>query len=78
MEGPLFKENGEDKFFYSINITDASYTQYEADYYIIKSSNSENYGKEYFFSISKLGCNAELFDFDNNKAYVKTSKSFLV
>ena len=73
---PLFKENEEEKFFKSINITDASVVQYEAEYYIIKSSNGENYGKEYFFSVSKVGCNAELFDFDNNRAYVKTSHSF--
>ena len=73
---PLFKENEEEKFFYSINITNASVVQYEAEYYIIKSSNSENYGKEYFFAVSKVGCNAELFDFENNRAYVKTSHSF--
>ena len=73
---PLFKENEEEKFFYSINITDASYMQYEGEGFIIKSSNGENYGKEYFFGISKVGCNAELFDFTNNKVYVKSSRSF--
>ena len=73
---PLFKKNEEEKFFNSINITDGSVVQYEAEYYIIKSSNEETYGKEYFFSVSKVGCNAELFDLDNNKAYVKTSHSF--
>ena len=74
---PLFKENEEEKYFYSINITDGSnYEQYEAEHFIIKSSNGENYGKEYFFSVSKVGCNAELFDFENDRVYVKTSRVF--
>ena len=73
---PLFKGNEEEKFFYSINITDVSVEQYEGEASFIKSSNGENYGKEYFFSVSKVGCNAELFDFENNRAYVKTSRSF--
>ena len=74
---PLFKENEEKKYFYSINITDGSnYEQYEAEHFIIKSSNGENYGKEYFFSVSKVGCNAELFDFENDRIYIETCRAF--
>ena len=73
---PLFKENEEEKFFKSINITDDNYQQYEGEGFIIKSNFAETYGKEYFFMVSKVGCNAEIFDFTNNRAYAKTSSSF--
>ena len=73
---PLFKENEEEKFFNSINITEDNYQLYEGEGFIIKSSFPEDYGKEYFFMVSKVGCNAELFDFTNNRAYIKTSRSF--
>ena len=51
--------------------------KYEAEAIVIKSSESgEKNGKEYFLSVSKLDCYAELFDFKNDKIYYKTVDQF--
>ena len=73
---PFFKDNNNEKLYYSINVEGEAYKKFEADSLIIKLSNNDNNGKEYYFSISKLECNAELFDFDNNKVYTKDVNSF--
>ena len=42
--------------------------KYESEAIVIKSSESgDGNGKEYFLSVSKLECYAELFDFENDK-----------
>ena len=77
---PFFKDKTNDKEtpYYSINVEfeGENYKKLEAVGIIIKLSNNENNGKEYFFSISKQSCNAELFDFDNDKVYTKLINSF--
>jgi hypothetical protein len=75
---PFFKDqsNNKDTPYYSINVEGENYKKFEAVGLIIKLNNNGNNGKEYFFSISKLECNAELFDFDNNKVYTKLVNSF--
>ena len=75
---PFFKDKSTNKEtpYYSIDVTNDNYRKFEHVGIIIKLSNNENNGKEYFFSISKLECNAELFDFDNDKVYTKTVDSF--
>ena len=75
---PFFKDksNYKETPYYSINIESADFRKLESVSIIIKLSNNENNGKEYFFSISKLECNAELFDFDNDKVYTKVVDSF--
>ena len=77
---PFFKNksNNKETPYYSINVEDAgeNYKSLEGDGIIIKLSSNENNGKEYFLSISKMACNAELFDFDNDKVYTKTVNSF--
>ena len=75
---PFFKDqsNNKETSYYSINVEDINYKKFEAVGLIIKLSNNGNNGKEYFFSISKLECNAELFDFDNNKVYTKLVNDF--
>ena len=75
---PFFKDqsNNKETSYYSINVEGDNYKKFEAVGLIIKLSNTGNNGKEYFFSISKLECNAELFDFDNNKVYTKQVNSF--
>ena len=51
--------------------------KYESEPMIIKSSESgSGNGKEYYLSVSKLECYAELFDFDNNAIYYKSLKQF--
>jgi hypothetical protein len=67
----FFKDesNNKETPYYSINIEGDDFKKFEGVGIIIKLSNSENNQKEYFFSISKMECNAELFDFENNKVY---------
>ena len=51
--------------------------KYESEAIVIKSSESgDGNGKEYFLSVSKLECYAELFDFENDKIYYKSMKKF--
>ena len=77
---PFFKDksNNKETPYYSINVEfdGDNFKTLEAVGLIIKLSNNENNGKEYFFSISKQACNAELFDFDNDKVYTKLINSF--
>ena len=75
---PFFKDktNNKETPYYSINVENENFLKLESVGIIIKLSNNENNGKEYFFSISKLECNAELFDFDNDKVYTKRVNSF--
>ena len=75
---PFFtdKSNNMETPYYSINVTTENYKKLEATGKIIKLSNTEDNGKEYFFSISKKACNAELFDFDNDMVYTKYVNSF--
>ena len=74
----FFKDesNNKETPYYSINIEGDDFKKFEGVGIIIKLSNSENNQKEYFFSISKMECNAELFDFENNKVYTKKIDSF--
>jgi len=75
---PFFKDksNNKETPYYSINIKTDNFRKFEGVGIIIKLSNRENNGKEYFFSISKLECNAELFDFENDMVYTKNIDSF--
>ena len=75
---PFFKDksNNKETSYYSINVTSENFKKYEGEGIVIKLSNNENNGKEYYFSISKLECNAELFDFDNDMVYTKYVDSF--
>ena len=75
---PFFKDksNNKETPYYSINIKSDNFRKFEGVGIIIKLSNRENNGKEYFFSISKLECNAELFDFENDMVYTKNVDSF--
>ena len=75
---PFFKDksNNKETPYYSINVKTDNYKKLEAIGKIIKLSNNEDNGKEYFFSISKKACNAELFDFDNDMVYTKYVNSF--
>ena len=75
---PFFKDksNNKETPYYSINVESNDFAKFESVGIIIKLSNNENNGKEYFFSISKLECNAELFDFENDKVYTKSVDSF--
>ena len=51
--------------------------KYEAEAIVIKSSESnENNGKEYFLSVSKLECYAEIFDFKNDNIYIRPVQNF--
>ena len=74
---PFFinKNNNEETPYYSVNVEgqDELLGNFEAEGIIIKDSNN---GKEYFFSVSKLGCYAEIFDFDNDKVYYKKVSVF--
>ena len=75
---PFFKDksNNEMTPYYSIDVQTENFKKLEGVGTIIKLSSNENKGKEYYFSISKLECNAELFDFDNDKVYTKYVDSF--
>jgi len=77
---PFFKDksNNKETPYYSINFEfdGDNFKKLEAVGLIIKLSNNENNGKEYFFSISKQACNADLFDFNNDKVYTKLINSF--
>ena len=74
---PFFKNktNSEETHFYSIN-TSTTNGQCEIESSIIKSSEPENFGKEYFFSLTKSDGYAELFDFDNEIAHSKLLTEF--
>ena len=62
--------------FYIKDLNNYYKEKLEADALIIKISGTLNNGKEYFMSISKLGCNAEIFDFDNYIVYYKSVRKF--
>ena len=65
--------------FYIIDIIGSEKGKFEADGLIIKTSgtvlNSLD-GNEYFMSVSKLDCYAEIFNFDTNIVYSKSVSSF--
>jgi hypothetical protein len=75
---PFFKDksNNKETPYYSINVEKNDFIKFESVGITIKLSNIENNGKEYYFSISKLECNAELFDFEDDKVYTKSVDSF--
>ena len=75
---PFFKDksNNKETPYYSINVEKDDFIKFESVGIIIKLSSIENNGKEYYFSISKLECNAELFDFEDDKVYTKSVDSF--
>ena len=75
---PFFinKTNNEETQYYSKDINHEDYKKLEAQGLIIKLSDIENNGKEYYLSVSKLECNAEMFDFENDEVYHKTVSSF--
>ena len=77
---PFFKDNQKETPYYIINVTgqeNKHYGKYEAASLIIKSSeNGSGNGKEYYFSISKLDCYGEIFDFENNKIYNRSVAKF--
>ena len=72
----LNKTNNEETPYYSKNITGENNKTLEFKGTIIKLSDSENNGKEYYLSLSKLLGNAELYDFDNDEVYHKTITDF--
>ena len=77
---PLFinkTTNGETPYYTTqvTNQTNGHSGKTEAVAEIIKFSEFGD-GKEYFFSISKLDCYGEIFDFDNDLMYQKSVKSF--
>ena len=71
---PFFTNNGEN-LFYSLNIQNDNNGNFEAVALIIKLTTE---GREYFMSVSKLECNAEIVDYLDNspKIYYKTTSSF--
>ena len=73
---PFFtnKTNNEETFYYSKTLDSENEKSLESKVFIIKESTDN--GKEYFLSLSKLECNAELFDFDNDIVYKKTISDF--
>ena len=75
---PFFKNkiNNEYTPFYSKNISGDKNLSLESTGAIIKLSNNENNGKEYYLSLSKMQGNAELFDFENDEVYVKKIEEF--
>ena len=76
---PFFKDksNNKETPYYSINVEGENFKSLEGEGIIIKLSNNEDNGKEYFFSISKMACNTELFDFDNDKVFIKLTNTFI-
>lgn len=74
---PFFKNKttNEESSFYSKNIEETR-GHYEIQAYIIKSSEENNLGKEYFFSFSKSSSFSEIFDFENDIAYSKKVSNF--
>jgi len=75
---PFFtnKTNNQPTPYYSIIVNNERNRTLEATGTIIKSSNAQNYGKEYFLTLSKLQCNVELFDLEKDEVYVKTLPDF--
>ena len=75
---PFFinKTNNQPTPYYSKIINNERNRTLEATGTIIKSSNAQNYGKEYFLTLSKLQCNVELFDLEKDEVYVKTLPDF--
>ena len=75
---PLFNTtNNKQTPYYSINVTGQDNLTLEFEGAIIKLSSTENNGKEYYFSLSKLYGNAELFDFENDEVYHKKIGEFV-
>jgi len=74
---PFFRDNitNEETFFYSKEVIGEETTtgQYESATIIIKHSNT---GKEYFLSVSKMSCYAEMFDLDNDEVHFHPSYYF--
>ena len=70
---PFFNKNEKESAHYSLNITQ-NLGKFEAEGSVIKLSSAEE--KEYFMSISKLECNAEIINFDEDIIYYKTSTAF--
>ena len=79
---PLFKDKQTNKEtpYYMIETNEEKHPhkgKYESEAIVIKSSEeNENNGKEYFLSVSKLECYAEIFDFENDKIYYKPITKF--
>ena len=75
---PFFinKTNNQPTPYYSKIINNERNRTLEATGTIIKSSNAQNYGKEYFLTLSKLQCNVELFDLEKDEVYVKSLPDF--
>ena len=76
-ERPFFKKSNTDETsFYSITVdgeNESENGKYESESIIIKHSSTQI---EYYLSISKLNCYAELVNFETNKLYYKRSKEF--
>ena len=74
---PFFtnKTNNEETLYYSINLDNDNQKSLESKGIIIQSSDNSNKG-EFFLSLSKLECNAELFDFNKDEVYAKTISDF--
>ena len=74
---PFFKdkETNEETFHYSKEVVGEDYSEgkYESESIIIKHSNT---GKEYFLSVSKMSCYAEMFDLDNDEVHFHPSYYF--
>ena len=70
--------NNEKTSHYFINTTKTKDNgQYQLEGIIIKSSDTENNGKEYFASFSKYNGYAEIFDFENHTLYSKKITNFV-
>ena len=71
---PFFinKTNNEPTSYYSIINNNEQNLSRESTGTIIKSSNTDNYGKEYFLTFSVFECNVELFDFEKDEVHTKT------
>ena len=77
---PFFinKNNNEKTSYFFLNTTKVKDNgQYQLEGTIIKSSDTENNGKEYFISFSKYNGYVEIFDFDNNILYSKEITKFV-
>ena len=75
---PFFtdKINNEETSYYTKDISGQNNKTLEFKGTIIKLSGSENNGKEYYLTLSKLLGNVELFDFDNDEVYHKAISDF--
>ena len=70
---PLFIVGSIESSHYSLNFTGENEGKFESEAVIIKST--YNY-KEFFFSVSKLDCNAEILDYEMSDIYYKPSRDF--